>query len=184
MAGSQSLSQGPTARERTRLRLNGSAANLRLAVNVTMIALVLGLTGGAVVANLGPLRDVAATATAPAAEDGPGPFAVGQLEKTGLGDLRVTEIAEFPGTAAPVQITLKLTNRGTAAVPFTASSFVLGNGDDGGQHLVRPVASSVTDRDIATGATLETTLTYVSDRAGGFYDLHVPGPDGTVEVWL
>lgn len=159
-------------------------STLRLAVNVTMIALVLGLTGGAVMANLGPLRDVASSTAAPAAVRGPGPFAVGQLERTSLGDLRVTDIAEFPGTAAPVQITLRLTNSGTAAVAYTAASFVLGAGDDGGQDLVRPVASSAADRDIAPGAVLQTTLTYVSDRAGGFYDLHVPGPDGTVEIWL
>ena len=160
------------------------AGNLRLAVNVTMIALGLGLTGGAVVANLGPLRDVAAAAVGPEAVGGPGPFAVGQLEQTDLGDLRVTEIAEFPGTAAPVQITLRLTNSGTGALPYTARSFVLGAGEDGGQHLVLPAGSSTRDRDVAPGATLETTLTYVTDRAGGFYDLHVPGPSGSVEVWL
>jgi hypothetical protein len=149
-----------------------------------MIALVLGLTGGAVYANLGPLRQVAEAAVAPAAQDGNGPFAVGQLERTSLGDLRVTDIAEFPGTAQPVQITLRLTNSGSTAVPYTATAFTLGAGEDGGQHLVRPVDSAAKDQDLAPGATLTTTLTFVSDRAGGFFDLHVPGPAGTVEVWL
>ena len=47
-----------------------------------------------------------------------------------------------------------------------ASSFVLGAGEDGGAHLMRPAASSATDQDIAPGATLRTTLTYVADRDG------------------
>lgn len=160
------------------------AGSLRLAVNVTMIAGVLGLTGGAVAANLGPLRKVAEAAVASDAQDGPGPFAVGQLERTNFGDMRVTDIAEFPGTAAPVQITLRLTNSGVSVLPYTAASFVLGAGEDGAAHLVVPTVSSVPDQNIEPGHTLTTTLTYVSDRDGGFYDLHVPGPSGTLEVWL
>jgi hypothetical protein len=158
-------------------------------LNVLSIALTLGFAGGAVAGTLRPPAGAAQAASAPAAAPAPeaaepasgaGPFGVGELVRTSVGAMRVTDVTTFAAVSpARVEVTVRLTNDTAAAVHFTPAALGLRTAAPGGtpaQAATGPTGVAVSDAtsdptndagsDLPPGGTVEETVDFKAAGTG------------------
>jgi hypothetical protein len=157
---------------------------LRAVLNVALIGLALGMTAGGVFANLAPVgasADAGAEAGAVHATavvdvvSGPGPFRVGQVVRSGVGVVQVTDVVTIRAVTPPrLLVTLRVTNDAAHSVQLETHDLLLrdGEGASAPASALEPAGA------VPTGATVVETVTF----AGRDGDLVLVLPGTTIRL--